>query len=170
MRGAVKASRKAVAAAVSVAMLVPAAALMSVLILGVTMQTEAARRAGLNAADLKAEAAKKLLRVSILRGASNESLVNIYAAGKLPIQIDYLIAIDVNGTVVAERDEVILVLRPGDNMTVTPSMLDPGLDIYDNDFWRMRREIRALILHTSDGNAFYAAWGPWNTGFVVGGN
>jgi len=161
MRGAVKASRKATAAAVSLAMLLPTAALVSVLLLGVSMQSEAARRAGLNAADLKAEDAKKLLRVSILRGPSNESLVNLYAAGRLPINVDYLLAVDADGNVVVEREGVILTLRPGENMTLTPGDLDPALAIYDNDFWGMRRELTSLILHTSDGNTFHASWGPW---------
>jgi hypothetical protein len=131
------------------------------------MQTEMSRRAAANAADLKAEEAKKLLRVTILRGPSNESLVNIYAAGKLPIQVDYLIAIGYDGGIIAERDEIILALRPGDNVTVTPGWLDPGLEGYNNDFWRMRREVRSLILHTSDGNTFYASWGPWNKEMVI---
>jgi len=161
MCGAVKASRKAAAAAVSLAMLLPAAALVSTLLLGVSMQSEAARRAGLNAADLKAEDAKKLLRVSILRGPSNESLVNLYAAGKLPIHVDYLLAVNADGNVVAEREGVILTLRPGENVTLAPGDLDPALAIYDNDFWGMRRELRSLILHTSDGNTFHASWGPW---------
>jgi hypothetical protein len=125
------------------------------------------RRAAANAADLKAEEAKKLLRVTILRGPSNESLVNIYAAGKLPIQVDYLIAEGYDGSVIAERNEIILALRPGDNVTVTPGWLDPGLEGYNNDFWRMRREVRSLILHTSDGNTFYASWGPWNKEMVI---
>jgi archaellum component FlaF (FlaF/FlaG flagellin family) len=159
--------RKAVSAAVSVAMLLPVAALVSTLLLGVIMQTGMSRRAAANAADLKAEEAKKLLRVTILRGPSNESLVNIYAAGKLPIQVDYLIAEGYDGSVIAERNEIILVLRPGDNVTVTPGWLDPGLEGYNNDFWRMRREVRSLILHTSDGNTFYASWGPWNKEFVA---
>jgi hypothetical protein len=157
--------RKAVSAAVSVAMLLPVAALVSTLLLGVIMQTEMSRRAAVNAADLKAEEAKKLLRVTILRGPSNESLVNIYAAGKLPIQVDYLIAEGYDGSVIAERNEVILVLGPGDNVTVTPGWLDPGLEGYNNDFWKMRREVRSLILHTSDGNTFYASWGPWGKEF-----
>ena len=159
--------RKAVSAAVSVAMLLPIAALVSTLLLGVIMQTEMSRSAAANVADLKAEEAKKLLRVTILRGPSNESLVNIYAAGKLPIQVDYLIAIGYDGGIIAERNEVILALRPGDNVTVTPGWLDPGLEGYNNDFWRMRREVRSLILHTSDGNTFYASWGPWNKEFVA---
>jgi hypothetical protein len=159
--------RKAVSAAVSVAMLLPVAALVSTLLLGVIMQTEMSRRAAANAADLKAEEAKKLLRVTILRGPSNESLVNIYAAGKLPIQVDYLIAEGYDGSVIAERNEVILVLRPGDNVTVAPGWLDPGLEGYYNDFWRMRREVRSLILHTSDGNTFYSSWGPWGKEFVA---
>jgi hypothetical protein len=158
---------KAVSAAVSVAMLLPVAALVSTLLLGVIMQTEMSRRAAVNAADLKAEEAKKLLRVTILRGPSNESLVNIYAAGKLPIQVDYLIAEGYDGNVIAERNEVILALRPGDNVTVTPGWLDPGLEGYNNDFWRMRREVRSLILHTSDGNTFYSSWGPWGKEFVA---
>jgi archaellum component FlaF (FlaF/FlaG flagellin family) len=159
--------RKAVSAAVSVAMLLPVAALVSTLLLGVIMQTGMSRRAAANAADLKAEEAKKLLRVTILRGPSNESVVNIYAAGKLPIQVDYLIAEGYDGSVIAERNEIILTLRPGDNVTVTPGWLDPGLEGYNNDFWRMRREVRSLILHTSDGNTFYASWGPWNKEFVA---
>lgn len=159
--------RKAVSAAVSVAMLLPVATLVSTLLLGVIIQTEMSRRAAVNAADLKAEEAKKLLRVTILRGPSNESLVNIYAAGKLPIQVDYLIAEGYDGSVIAERNEVILALRPGDNVTVNPGWLDPGLEGYNNDFWRMRREVRSLILHTSDGNTFYASWGPWNKEFVA---
>ena len=167
MRGAMSSWRKAVSAAVSVAMLLPTAVLVSTLLLGVTMQTEMSRRAAANAADLKAEEAKKLLRVTILRGPSNESLVNIYAAGKLPIQVDYLIAIGYDGGIITERDEIILALRPGDNVTVTPGWLDPGLEGYNNDFWRMRREVRSLILHTSDGNTFYASWGPWNKEMVI---
>jgi hypothetical protein len=159
--------RKAVSAAVSVTMLLPVAVLVSTLLLGVTVQTEMSSRAAANAADLKAEEAKKLLRVTILRGPSNESLVNIYAAGKLPIQVDYLIAIGYDGGIITERDEIILVLRPGDNITVTPGWLDPGLEGYDNDFWMMRREVRSLILHTSDGNTFYASWGPWGKEFVA---
>jgi hypothetical protein len=159
--------RKAVSAAVSVAMLLPVAALVPTLLLGVIIQTEMSRRSAANAADLKAEEAKKLLRVTILRGPSNESLVNIYAAGKLPIQVDYLIAEGYDGSVIAERNEVILALRPGDNVTVTPGWLGPGLEGYNNDFWRIRREVRSLILHTSDGNTFYASWGPWGKEFVA---
>jgi hypothetical protein len=159
--------RKAVSAAVSVAMLLPVVALVSMLLLGVIMQTEMSRRAAVNAADLKAEEAKKLLRVTILRGLSNESLVNLYAAGKLPIEIDYLIVTGYDGSVIAERNEIILALRPGDNVTVTPGWLDPGLEGYNNDFWRMRREVRSLILHTSDGNTFYSSWGPWGKEFVA---
>jgi hypothetical protein len=159
--------RKAVSAAVSVAMLLPVAALVSTLLLGVIMQTEMSRRAAVNAAELKAEEAKKLLRVTILRGPSNESLVNIYAAGKLPIQVDYLIAEGYDGSIIAERNEIILALRPGDNVTVTPGWLDPGLEGYNNDFWMIRREVRSLILHTSDGNTFYASWGPWGKEFVA---
>jgi hypothetical protein len=105
--------RKAVSAAVSVAMLLPVATLVSTLLLGVIMQTEMSRRAAANAADLKAEEAKKLLRVTILRGPSNESLVNIYAAGKLPIQVDYLIAEGYDGSVIAERNEIISGAKAG---------------------------------------------------------
>jgi len=154
-------SRKGVAAGVSVAILVPTITLVSVLLLGLMMQANKAQLAGANAADLQAEEAKKLLRASILRGPSNDTWVNLYAAGKLPISVDYLIATGYDGGIIAERDEVILTLRPGDNVTLRPSQLDLALESYDNDYWRMRREVKALILHTSDGNTFYLSWGPW---------
>jgi hypothetical protein len=154
-------SRKGVAAGVSVAILVPTITLVSVLLLGLVMQANNAQLAGANAADLQAEEAKKLLRASILRGPSNDTWVNLYAAGKLPISVDYLIATGYDGGIIAERDEVILTLRPGDNVTLRPSQLDLALEPYDNDYWRMRREVKALILHTSDGNTFYLSWGPW---------
>jgi hypothetical protein len=154
-------SRKGVAAGVSVAILVPTITLVSVLLLGLVMQANKAQLAGANAADLQAEEAKKLLRASILRGPSNDTWVNLYAAGKLPISVDYLIATGHDGGIIAERDEVILTLRPGDNVTLRPSQLDLALEPYDNDYWRMRREVKALILHTSDGNTFYVSWGPW---------
>ena len=158
--------RKGVAAGVSVAMLVPVVTLTAVLLLGTMMQAELHQRAAANAANLRAEEGKKYLRASILRGASNESLVNLYAAGKLPIDVDYLLAIDHNGTVLAERNEVILSLNPGDNVTLTPGQLDPRLSVYDGDFWRMKREVRELILHTSDGNTYHLSWGPWG-GFMA---
>jgi len=154
-------SRKGVAAGVSVAILVPTITLVSVLLLGLVMQANKAQLAGANAADLQAEEGKKYLRASIIRGASNQSLVNLYAAGKLPIHVDYLLATAYNGTVLAEKNGVIISLNPGDNVTLAPSQLDARLAPYDGDYWRMRREVRQLILHTSDGNTFYLSWGPW---------
>jgi hypothetical protein len=154
-------SRKGVAAGVSVAILVPTITLVSVLLLGLVMQANKAQLAGVNAADLQAEEVKKYLRASIIRGASNQSLVNLYAAGKLPIHVDYLLATAYNGTVLAEKNGLIISLNPGDNVTLVPSQLDPRLAPYDGDYWRMRREVKALILHTSDGNTFYLSWGPW---------
>jgi hypothetical protein len=153
--------KKGVAAGVSVAILVPTITLVSVLLLGLVMQANKAQLAGANAADLQAEEAKKYLRASIIRGASGRSLINLYAAGKLPIHVDYLLATAYNGTVLAEKDGLIISLNPGDNVTLAPSQLDPRLAPYDGDYWRMRREVRQIILHTSDGNTFYLSWGPW---------
>jgi hypothetical protein len=158
--GAVK-GKKGVAAGVSVAILVPTITLVSVLLLGLVMQANNAQLAGANAADLQAEEGKKYLRAAIIRGASNQSLVNLYAAGKLPIHVDYLLATAYDGTVLAEKNGLIISLNPGDNVTLAPSQLDTRLAPYDGDYWRMRREVKALILHTSDGNTFYLSWGPW---------
>ncbi|MEM4417519.1 MAG: hypothetical protein QXD32_05630 [Nitrososphaerota archaeon] len=153
--------RGGVSAAVSIAVLVPVLTLASVLLLSVYVQATMSQQAGLNQAGLAAEEGKKYLRVTALRGPSNQTLINLYGAGKLPITVDYLLVELQNGTILAERGGNILSVGPGENVTVAPSQLDPRLAPYDGDYWKAKREIRQLILHTSDGNSLYLSWGAW---------
>jgi len=153
--------RKAVSAAVSVALLVPVITLASMLILNAYIQSTLSQNAALNQAGLAAEEGKKYLRATALRGPSNQTLINLYGAGKLPITIDYLIVELQDGTVLVEKSGDILTVNPGENVTIAPSQLDPRLSPYDGDYWKAKREIGRLILHTGDGNTLYLSWGQW---------
>lgn len=154
-------SRKGVSAAVSVAILVPVITLSSMLLLSAYIQATAPQQAALNQASLAAEEGKKYLRVSALRGPSNQTLINLYGAGKLPITVDYLLVELQNGTILVEKSGNILTVNPGENVTISPSQLDQRLTPYDRDYWKAKREIKQLILHTSDGNSLYLSWGVW---------
>jgi len=153
--------RKAVSAAVSVALLLPVITLASMLILNAYIQSTLSQNAALNQAGLAAEEGKKYLRATALRGPSNQTLINLYGASKLPITIDYLIVELQNGTVLVEKSGNILTVNPGENITIAPSQLDPRLSPYDGDYWKAKREIRQFILHTGDGNTLYLSWGQW---------
>lgn len=150
---------KAMAAAFSIMIIVPVVTLVSVLALNLLVQQNMAYQSAARQADLAAEEAKMLLRVSVLRGPANQTLLNLYGAGKLPITLDYLLVQAKNGTVLAEKSGSIITVNPGDNLTITPSALDPRLAVYDNDFWKMRREVGRLTLHSPNGGSYDASWG-----------
>lgn len=154
-------AKKGVSAAVSVAILVPVIALSSMLLLSAYIQATASHQAGLNQASLAAEEGKKYLRATAFRGPSNQTLINLYGAGKLPITVDYLLVELQNDTILVEKSGNILTVNPGENVTIAPSQLDPRLASYDGDYWKAKREIKQLILHTSDGNSLYLSWGTW---------
>jgi hypothetical protein len=154
-------ARKGVSAAFSIAILVPVITLASMLLLSAYIQATLSHQAGLNQASLAAEEGKKYLRVSALRGPANQTLINLYGAGKLPITVDYLLVELQNGTILVEKSGNILTVNPGENVTIAPSQLDTRLAPYDGDYWKAKREIRQLILHTSDGNSLYLSWGVW---------
>ncbi|MEM4273897.1 MAG: hypothetical protein QW420_06030 [Candidatus Caldarchaeum sp.] len=154
-------AKKGVSAAVSVAVLVPVIVLSFMLLLSAYIQATASHQAGLNQASLAAEEGKKYLRLTAFRGPSNQTLINLYGAGKLPITVDYLLVELQNGTILVEKSGNILTVNPGENVTIAPSQLDPRLASYDGDYWKAKREIKQLILHTSDGNSLYLSWGTW---------
>lgn len=153
----------AIAAAASIMLIIPISTFISVLLLGMMMQAQLSGQAAVRQAELEAETGKMLLRASIIKGESNTSLVHMYGAGKLPITVDYLLVELHNGTILVEKSGEIMTIEPGMNITAPVSSLDQRLAVYDNDFWRMRREVRQLILHSSDGSMFYIGWGPLYT-------
>lgn len=156
-----KRSRKGVSAAISIAILLPVVAMTSMLVLNLYLQSTASQQAAVRQAELAAEEGKKYLRLSALRGPANETLINLYGAGKLPITVDYILVQLQNDTILVDRGGNILTVNPGENITLTPSQLDPRLAPYDLNYWTAKREIKQFILHTSDGNSLHLSWGPW---------
>ncbi|MEM2072837.1 MAG: hypothetical protein QXD47_08775 [Candidatus Caldarchaeum sp.] len=156
-----KRSKKGVSAAISIAILLPVVTMTSMLLLNLYLQSTASQQAALRQAELAAEEGKKYLRLSALRGPANETLINLYGAGKLPITIDYILVQLQNDTILVDRGGNILTVNPGENITLTPSQLHPRLAPYDLDYWKAKREIKQFILHTSDGNSLHLSWGPW---------
>ena len=154
-------SRRGVSAAISIAILLPVLVFISMGILNVYVKIRMTQQAGVGQAELVAGAGKEYLRVTALRGPSNETLINLQGAGKFSITVDYLMVIASNGSVIVEREGPIITVNPGDNVTIRPSRLDPRLAPYDGDYWRAKRELSQVIFHSSDGNTILLSWGPW---------
>ncbi|MEM0462341.1 MAG: hypothetical protein QW318_09105 [Candidatus Caldarchaeum sp.] len=119
----------------------------SMLVLNLYLQSTASQQAALRQAELAAEEGKKYLRLSAVRGLSNETLINLYGAGKVPITIDYILVQLQNDMILVDRGCNILTVNPGENITLTPSQLDPRLAPYDLDYWKAEREKTVHTTH-----------------------
>jgi hypothetical protein len=70
-------------------------------------------------------------------------------------EITYVMVLDKQGNVLYERSlDPPLVLYASETRFMRPSQLVPELAPYDGDWYRMRREIGLIILHTRLGNRF----------------
>lgn len=79
------------------------------------------------------------------------------------IRIDYIVVLDKAGNVKIrlEGDQVPAPLKaipPGLRVTLKPSELGLG-SAYDNDYWKMKREILRIMVHSADGNVFSSIYG-----------
>jgi hypothetical protein len=66
------------------------------------------------------------------------------------LTIDHIAVASKSGSLIAEKP-MSMSLRPGQSIQLKPSDIDPSLSIYDNDFWRFKREIGYIEMHADVG-------------------
>jgi hypothetical protein len=64
---------------------------------------------------------------------------------------DHIAVVSKSGSLIVEKDLGIILLKPGQQLLLKPSEIDPTLSIYDNDFWRFKREIGYIEMHVDAG-------------------
>ena len=68
------------------------------------------------------------------------------------IRIDHIAVVGKSGSLISERETSIL-LKPGQGGWMKPSQLDSSLAVYDDDFWKFKREVGYLEVHVNVGGS-----------------
>jgi len=103
------------------------------------------------------------LRIFIEPTDNNGTMIRFVNEWGDVVRIDYLVVTDKHGKVKLrlEGEDIPTPLRymiPGGEMVLKPSEI--GLQTrYDGDYWKMKREISQIIVHTEDGNLFASIYG-----------
>ena len=103
------------------------------------------------------------LRIFIEPTDNNGTMIKFINEWGDVIRIDYLLIMDEHGEVKLklEGEDIPTSLRymiPGGEVALKPS--DIGLQPeYDDDYWKMKREISQIRVHTEDGNLFASIYG-----------
>jgi len=66
------------------------------------------------------------------------------------LMIDHIAVASKSGSLIADKP-ISMSLRPGQSIQLKPSDIDPSLSIYDNDFWRFKREVGYIEMHADVG-------------------
>ena len=68
------------------------------------------------------------------------------------LTVDHVAVASKSGGMMAEKP-LNIKLKPGESVQMKPSDIDPSLSIYDEDFWRFKREVGYFEIHVDVGGA-----------------
>lgn len=68
------------------------------------------------------------------------------------VTVDHIALASKSGAIITEK-ALNIKLKPGESIQLKPSSIDSSLSVYDNDFWKFKREVAYFEIHVDVGGA-----------------